>query len=144
MVTIGSITIDAPETWLAGCLVLSVVFIPLYFVARDASSQKCPARSFRPPTDRHRSPTSSSGSRNRSRPQPTPRTIKTVSGLDTTALDANEAAPRRHATASRYRGNHNVRSDTPAKTKTGPAARAAGHLSFAIRRAPCLLCLRLR
>jgi len=37
MVTIGSITIDAPETWLAGCLMLSVVFLPLYFVARDAS-----------------------------------------------------------------------------------------------------------
>ena len=35
VVTIGSITIDTPEAWLAGCVVLSVVCIPLYFVARE-------------------------------------------------------------------------------------------------------------
>jgi hypothetical protein len=34
VVTIGSATIDEPESWLAACLVLSIVFIPLYFVAR--------------------------------------------------------------------------------------------------------------
>jgi hypothetical protein len=37
VVTIGSITIDTPATWLGGCLVLSIVFIPLYFVAREAA-----------------------------------------------------------------------------------------------------------
>jgi hypothetical protein len=32
---IGSLIIDTPEAWLAGCLVLSIVFIPLYLAARD-------------------------------------------------------------------------------------------------------------
>jgi hypothetical protein len=35
VVTIGSITIDTPEAWLAGCVVLSVLCIPLYLVARE-------------------------------------------------------------------------------------------------------------
>jgi hypothetical protein len=35
-VRIGSITIDTPDAWLAGCLLLSLVFIPLYLLARDA------------------------------------------------------------------------------------------------------------
>ena len=32
---LGSLTIDTPEAWLAGCLLLSIVFIPLYLAARD-------------------------------------------------------------------------------------------------------------
>jgi hypothetical protein len=32
---LGSLTIDTPAAWLAGCLVLSIVFIPLYLAARD-------------------------------------------------------------------------------------------------------------
>lgn len=32
---IGSLRIDNPEAWLAGCLLLSIVFIPLYLAARD-------------------------------------------------------------------------------------------------------------
>jgi hypothetical protein len=32
---IGSLRIDTPEAWLAGCLLLSIVFIPLYLAARD-------------------------------------------------------------------------------------------------------------
>jgi hypothetical protein len=32
---IGSFTIDTPEAWIAGCLLLSIVFIPLYFMARE-------------------------------------------------------------------------------------------------------------
>ena len=35
VVTIGSITIDTPEAWLAGCVVVSLMFIPLYLVARE-------------------------------------------------------------------------------------------------------------
>jgi hypothetical protein len=35
VVTIGSITIDTPEAWLAGWVVFSLVFIPLYLVARE-------------------------------------------------------------------------------------------------------------
>lgn len=34
---IGSFRIDTPEAWLAGCLVLSIVFIPLYLAARAQS-----------------------------------------------------------------------------------------------------------
>lgn len=37
VVTIGSITIDTPEAWLAGCVVLSVLCIPLYLVARESA-----------------------------------------------------------------------------------------------------------
>lgn len=33
-VTIGSIRIDRPEVWTAGCLALFVVFFPLYLIAR--------------------------------------------------------------------------------------------------------------
>jgi hypothetical protein len=32
---IGSLRIDTPEAWLAGCLLLSIVFIPLYVAARN-------------------------------------------------------------------------------------------------------------
>lgn len=35
VVRIGSVTIDTPEAWLAACLALSLLFIPLYLVARD-------------------------------------------------------------------------------------------------------------
>jgi hypothetical protein len=34
---IGPLRIDTPEAWLAGCLVLSIVFIPLYLTARAQS-----------------------------------------------------------------------------------------------------------
>jgi len=37
VVRIGSITVDTPEAWLTGCLLLSLVFIPLYLVAREAA-----------------------------------------------------------------------------------------------------------
>ena len=36
-VTIGSMHIDRPEVWAACCLVVIVVFFPLYLVARRAS-----------------------------------------------------------------------------------------------------------
>ena len=32
---IGSLTVNTPGAWLAGCLVLSIVFIPLYLAARE-------------------------------------------------------------------------------------------------------------
>jgi hypothetical protein len=32
---LGSLRVDTPEAWLAGCLLLSIVFIPLYLAARD-------------------------------------------------------------------------------------------------------------
>jgi hypothetical protein len=35
MAAIGSLRFDTPEAWLAGCLLLSIVIIPLYFAARD-------------------------------------------------------------------------------------------------------------
>jgi hypothetical protein len=31
---IGSLIVDTPEAWLAGCLVLSIIFVPLYMRAR--------------------------------------------------------------------------------------------------------------
>jgi uncharacterized membrane protein YhdT len=31
---VGSLTVDTPTAWVAGCLVLSVIFIPLYLVSR--------------------------------------------------------------------------------------------------------------
>jgi hypothetical protein len=33
-VQLGAFEIDAPRVWLAGCIVLFVVFFPLYLVAR--------------------------------------------------------------------------------------------------------------
>lgn len=36
-ITIGSLTIDTPEAWLTGCLVFSIVFIPIYLVARQGT-----------------------------------------------------------------------------------------------------------
>jgi hypothetical protein len=35
VVAIGSLTIDSPEAWLAGCLLLSILFTPLYLAARN-------------------------------------------------------------------------------------------------------------
>lgn len=34
---IGSFRVDTPQAWAAGCLVLAVVFIPLYLSARTTS-----------------------------------------------------------------------------------------------------------
>jgi hypothetical protein len=35
--SIGSFTLESPGVWFVACLVLSVVFLPLYFLARDAN-----------------------------------------------------------------------------------------------------------
>ena len=36
VMTVGSVTVDRPEVWAALCLVLAVVFVPLYLAARRA------------------------------------------------------------------------------------------------------------
>ncbi len=37
VMTFGSFSVDTPTAWLVGCLLLFVVFFPLYLVARRAS-----------------------------------------------------------------------------------------------------------
>jgi hypothetical protein len=37
VVVVGDLRIEAPEAWLVGCLVLWIVFFPLYLVARRNS-----------------------------------------------------------------------------------------------------------
>ena len=38
---VGDVRIDTPESWTIGCLLLFVVFLPLYLAARNTSFTGC-------------------------------------------------------------------------------------------------------